>query len=329
MQPPAPDTPSPRRPLSARKLAACRANLARARAVSARLPRTARQRAANLRNLRKGARAPRKSPWQLTPARRAAALRSLRKAWAVNRRHYRLTARRRAASKANIRLAHEALRRNGPSPAQLAAMRANIAQGRAARTPESFRRIGLKALRHGLHAGSVRQTMRALGDDPRRLERLERWLGRLFTPSDEEERKVVSALAEALLRRQRLWRAEAYWQDWKIRQAISRVAPLEGPHPESTYARAISLLEIVIDQKQVRVWDQHLVSTIERLMRKLVRKRSQGKLDFKFFAYEVRRTRQRMRAQEREDAEWDFWERLLTAGPDVKAAMDQVLSARR
>jgi hypothetical protein len=204
-------------------------------------------------------------------------------------------------------------------------MRANSASARAARTPETFRRIGLKALRHGLRAASVRQTMRALGQDPRQLEQLEKWLRQLFTPTDDEEKKIVSALAEALLRRERLWRAEAYWQSWNLRRAISRAAPLDGPNPDLTYARAMFLLEIVIDQDRLRGWDNRLIGAIERLMRRLVRKRSEGKLDFCFFSHAERRARRRQRAIDRQDAEWDFWDRLLAGGPEVEAAMDKVM----
>lgn len=225
----------------------------------------------------------------LSPRKLAACRANARKAREANRRNFRMTPRRRAAALRNLVLAREALRR--PSPALRAARSANLAKARAARTPETFRRIGLRALRHGLQAGSVRGTMRPLGEDPRQADRLEQWLKRLFAPADDAERRIISALAEALLRRRRLWRAEAHWQFWKLRRALANAAPLEFPNAEQTYARALTLLQVVGDQEQFLDWDRRLTSLIERVLRQLVRKRSGGRLDLKIFAREARRTK--------------------------------------
>lgn len=263
----------------------------------------------------------------LSPRKLAACRANARKAREANRRNFRMTPRRRAAALRNLVLAREALRR--PSPALRAARSANLAKARAARTPETFRRIGLRALRHGLQAGSVRGTMRPLGEDPRQADRLEQWLKRLFAPADDAERRIISALAEALLRRRRLWRAEAHWQFWKLRRALANAAPLEFPNAEQTYARALTLLQVVGDQEQFLDWDRRLTSLIERVLRQLVRKRSGGRLDLKIFAREARRTKKELEELRQKEIADRAFDRLFEGGPEVEAVLERLRAQGR
>ena len=289
-------------------------------------------------------------PSKSSPRRRAAALRNLEKAWQANRARWEKTPARLANSRRTIKFAQAAIRRRPRklSPAQLAAVRANVAKARAtlnargrssehlsklretikkaraARTPEGFRRHSEKVLKHGLYARSVRDTMRPLGEDPKEFDAHLRQLRNFFGPRDEREGKIVAALAEAIRRRLRLWRAEAHWQSRYLEECLGAAAPLATPDPDQTLNRAWLLMGAVMSQDKLFERDRRLVAAIERVLRQLVRKRSDGRHDLKMFAREARRPKDEdVAAVERAERDLKIWERLEEGGPEVEAILER------
>lgn len=290
---------------------------------------------------------PKRAPSK-SPRRRAAALRNLEKAWQASRAHWEKTPARMATSRRTIQLAQAAIRRRPRqfSPAQLAAARANAAKARAAlnargrtpeylaklretikkaraaRTPEGYRRHSKKVLKHGLYARSIRDTMRPLGEDPGEFEAHVRLLQNFFGPQDRHERKIVEALAEAIRRRLRLWRAEAHWQSRFLGECMSAAAPLATPDPEQTLNRAWLLMGAVLSQDALFARDRRLVAAIERVLRQLVRGRSNGQLDLKLFSRNARRPKDPDAAAiERLEKDLEIRERLEEGGPEVEAIL--------
>lgn len=201
-------------------------------------------------------------------SRRALAARraNLRKARAAPRELiYRSTEKRRAASRANLQKA-------------LAARRA--AQDKGAAPANN--------LKHGLYAYAAatdRQSLRRLGESPQEFAAHRRRIERLFAPQDDEEKRLVSRLADACWRRLRLFRAAARWEADRLKQILARAPRLPRLDAADTEDRAIALVMAfpytldAIDRESSR-----LNSQIEALLRALLRKRSNGAIEFKLFS---------------------------------------------
>lgn len=294
---------------------------------------------------------PKGAKFPLTPQRLAASRANLRKAWQANRTRWALTPARLASARRTIKLAHEAIRRRPRklSPAQLRAARSNVAKARAAlqargrtpehlaklrqtvararatRTPESARRQAEKVLKHGLFARSVRHTMRPLGEDPKEFDKHLRLLRQFFGPQDNREEDIIRGVAEAIRRRMRLWRAEAHWESEFLEQCLGLAEPLTTPDPDQTLHRALLLMGAVLSQDRLFERDRRLVATIERVLRQLVRKRSDGRHDLKVFAREVRRPPDEDAVEiARLKIHARVSKGLIEGGPEVEAILDRL-----
>jgi hypothetical protein len=197
-----------------------------------------------------------------------------------------LTARELAARRANLKKARAAPRdAYRPTEKRLQASRANLAKAIAARRrPEGSASARLNALKHGLFATqTLAESVDRLAEDKEEFAQHLHQFERVFVPGDEEEKRIVRRLAETVWRRLRFFRAQACWEKEKLRRMIA-----EAPAPaqlslQDTVARAEGLALALMQFDAFFRELNTLESQVEFWLRKLIRKRSQGKLRWKGF----------------------------------------------
>ena len=198
---------------------------------SAPRPRSARHRAAALKNLEKAWQASR-SHWEFTPARRSTSLWTIKKAQFANRLPGRkLSPAQREAASRNVAKAREALQARGRSPEHLAKLRQSIVKARAARTRKSIERQAEKILKHGLFARRLRGPVAPLGENPRDYQAIHRLVARYFGPQNAEEEKLLHLIADALWRQHRIFFAQAAWQIERLNFYLSQATPIDSSIP--------------------------------------------------------------------------------------------------
>jgi hypothetical protein len=235
-----------------------------------------RKRAACLRNLRKAWKAPRRKPYALTPARLEACRANLRQAQEANHLRYKSTARRRAAHLANLVKAWATNRRHyRATPARRAASVATIRLAQAApRAPESYARSRFNHLKHGLTVRTLEETFHLLGENPKELAGHRRLLVRTFAPRDKIERRVVARLAEVFWRRLRLYRAQGCWEAETLRRYLGDLPRETKLSADETSWRAeLVLAALMLDSRLYRYEDQFR-RKLERLLSYLLRHRA-------------------------------------------------------
>jgi hypothetical protein len=198
-----------------------------------------------------------------------------------------LTARELAARRANLAKARAAPRdAYRPTEKRLETSRANLAKAIAARRrPEGNAAARLNALKHGLFAKqTLAESVDRLGEDKEEFAQHLLLFERVFVPDDEEEKRIVRRLAETVWRRLRLFRAQACWEKEKLERMFA-----EAPAPaqlglDDTVARAEGLALALMQFDAFFREQSKLESQVEFWLRKLIRKRSQGKLRWKGFS---------------------------------------------
>ncbi len=198
------------------------------------------------------------------------------------------------------------------TPAALAARRANLVKARAApkeiiyratakrqaaqranflkavvapRTPEGLAARRMNALKHGLFAERVEESVTALHEDPQEYaEHLARF-ERVFVPEDEVEQKMVRRLANLVWRRLRLYQAIPRWEKKDLQEFFARATPNERPEKltaEETRFRALDLAGLL--GTYCRAFDEGYAIhvKIEAALRALIKKRSGGKMKFRY-----------------------------------------------
>ena len=204
-----------------------------------------------------GTQGPKRGP--LSPAALAARRANLEKAWAANRTlPYRETDRRRAASRANI-------------PKAIAA-RLSL-QGNA--------RARLNAVKHGLFAQRLEDSVARLGEDRGELERHWRLFARAFVPADEIEGRIIRRLADLCWRRLRLFRAQARWETDRLHALLAVAQPAATLDAAHTERRAYALVQALNHWEPLLREGNKLESGIERQLRALLRVRSGGTIRFR------------------------------------------------
>jgi hypothetical protein len=196
-----------------------------------------------------------------------------------------LTARELATRRANLEKARAAPGVHRPTEKRLRASRANFQKAIAARRgPEGNASARLNALKHGLFAQRrLAESVDRLGEDKREFDLHLRLFERVFAPGDEEEKQIVRRLAQTVWRRLRFFHAKACWEKEKLHSMFT-----EAPAPaklslEDTVARAEGLaLALMQFDAFFRELDK-LESQVESRLRKLIRKRSQGRLRWRGF----------------------------------------------
>jgi hypothetical protein len=195
-----------------------------------------------------------------------------------------------SARRANLRQARAAPREiiYRPTEKRQAASRANLQKAQAARrTPRGNARGRLNALKHGLYATAhPGWSVRRLHESPGEFAAHRRRLERLFVPEDEEEARIVRRLADACWRRLRFFRAAAAWEAGRFRQILAPAAPrrprldvLETEDRAQALVLALSHSYDIMERES-----QKLNSHIEAHLRQLLRKRSEGVIQFRVFS---------------------------------------------
>ena len=209
-----------------------------------------------------------------------------------------LTARELAARRANLEKARAAAREGyRPSEKRLRASRANLEKAIAARrSPEGNAAARLNALKHGLFAQqTLAESVGRLGEDKEEFAEHLRLFERVFAPADQEEKQIVRRLAQTVWRRLRFFRAQACWEKEKLQRMFA-----EAPAPAQldvvdTLARAEGLVMALMQFEPSYRALSKLEAQVEYWLRKLIRKRSDGKLRWKGF---TRRREPGMKEQE-------------------------------
>jgi hypothetical protein len=232
-----------------------------------------------------------------------------------------LTARELAARRANLRRARAAssgdYRR---TEKRTRASRANLEKAIAARRgPEGNALARLNALKHGLFAKrTLAESVERLGEDKEEFDRHLRLFERVFVPADEEEKPIVKGLAETVWRRLRFFRAQARWEKENLQRMFA-----DAPAPpqlglDDTVARADGLTLALMQFEAFYRELNKLESQVEFWLRKLIRKRSEGKLRWKGFSPRRDRLIKRSRKEEQIDRFVEYWDAL---SPDEQTAV--------
>lgn len=194
-----------------------------------------------------------------------------------------LTARELAARRANLAKAWAAGYR--PTEKRRRASRANLERAIAARrSPEGRASARLNALKHGLFARqTVGESVLRLGEDPKKFELHLALFRRVFIPTDDDERRMVRELAEAVWRRLRLFHAQARWEMDRLHRIYAKAPTPEQLDLDDTVARADGLTLALMEFDAFFRESTKLESQVETCLRKLILKRSDGKLRWKGF----------------------------------------------
>jgi len=230
-----------------------------------------------------------------------------------------LTALELATRRANLQKARAAPGVHRPTAKRLRASRANLAKAQAARrTPRGNAAARLNALKHGLFAEqTLPESIDRLGEDKQEFEQYLRLFERVFAPADEEEKRIVRGLAQTVWRRLRFFRAQARWEKERLLSIFA-----EAPAPaqlslEGTVARAEGLgLALTQFEAFFRELGK-LESQVESRLRKLIRKRSDGKLLWKGFSPYRDRAGERADKEDPLDKLAEMWDDM---SPEEQAA---------
>jgi hypothetical protein len=191
----------------------------------------------------------------------------------------------RKARRANLQKARAALEARGypQTGKRQAASLANLEKALAARrSPEGKIAARLNALRHGVFARLVPESVERLAENPREFEDHRRRFARVFAPQDEMEGKLVRRLADATWRRLRLHYAQAQWEREQLKEIFDDAPSAPRLNREETEARAYALVHLMCDFDRFFREADRLTARLERRLQALLRKR--GTLDFKVFA---------------------------------------------
>ncbi len=196
---------------------------------------------------------------RLSPLARAARRSNLEKARAAPRQAlYRATPKRRAASRANLRKA--------------------IA---ARKTPEGNRAARLNALQHGLFSRHVAESVGRLGESRREFAAHRRLFERFFAPEDDGERALVRSIAAATWRRLRLFRSQAQFEARRIAKTLGDAPAASKLTAQQAERRALVLVQLLFSYERMFQEASKIHSQVERALRRLLRKKSKGKIEFK------------------------------------------------
>ena len=189
-----------------------------------------------------------------------------------------------ASRRANLEKARAAPKEKiyRPTEKRQAASRANMAKAIAARkSPRGNASARLNALSHGLFAQDVAASVSRMGEDPREQGKHHALFERVLVAQDDEERQCIKRMADINWKRLRFFRALAGWEMERLHKAFAPLARSASISAEETLRRAYIFS---------RVWSGYLEyleaigkfqSRMEREIRKLLRKRSGGKVKFR------------------------------------------------
>jgi len=212
-----------------------------------------------------------------------------------------------------------------PTEKRQAASRANLGKAIAARnSPEGKAAARLNALKHGLFAKKlVAESVVRLGEDPREFREHLRLFAQVYVPEDEEEKELVRRLAETVWRRLRLHHAQARRERALLKEVFSLAPPAEKLTAEETLGRADALTFVLYDFEAFFRESRKVESQIEYLLRRLLRKRSGGTIEYKGFCP---RRDPDLEEMEKDEAEARAMKRWLALSPEERTALWQQVS---
>jgi hypothetical protein len=196
----------------------------------------------------------------------------------------RLSVRAQAARRANLEKARAAPREvlYRATPKRRAASRANLRKAIAARkAPEGNRAARLNALRHGLFSRQMAESIDRLGESREEFRAHQRLFECYFAPEDDPERALVRSIAEATWRRLRLFRSQAHFEARRIAKTLGDAPSASKLTAQEAERRALVLVQLLFSYERMfqEAWKIH--SQVERALRRLLRKKSNGKIEFK------------------------------------------------
>jgi hypothetical protein len=238
-----------------------------------------------------------------------------------------LTARELAARRANLEKARAAPRDAYRTTAKrLQTSRSNLVKAIAARRrPEGNASARLNALKHGLYAKqTLADSVDRLSEDRQEFALHVHQFESVFAPRDEEEKRIVRKLAGSVWRRLRFFRAQACWEKEKLQRMFA-----EAPAParlslDDTVARAEGLALALMQFDAFFRTLNKLEARVEFWLRKLIRKRSKGKLRWKGFRPRRDPLMERPEEEEQIDRFVEYWDVL---SPEEQTALRE--EARR
>ena len=189
-----------------------------------------------------------------------------------------------ATRRANLAKARAALKRGSPpTEKRLRASLANLAKAQAARrAPQGNAAARLNALKHGLFAEqTLEESVNRLGESKEEFEGCLRLFERGFAAADAEELRLVRGLAATVWRRLRFFHAQARWEKERLQRVFAQ-APAQF-NVEETVARADRLVLAFMELDPFFRELSKLETRIEFWLRKLIRKRSQGRRRWRGF----------------------------------------------
>jgi len=189
-----------------------------------------------------------------------------------------------ATRRANLAKARAALKRGyPPSEKRLRASLANLLRAQAARrAPQGNAAARLNALKHGLFAEqTLEESIDRLGESKEEYEGCLRLFERGFAAADAEELRLVRGLAATVWRRLRFFHAQARWEKERLERVFAQ-APAQLD-VEETVARADRLVLAFMELDPFFRELSKLEARIESWVRKLIRKRSQGRRRWRGF----------------------------------------------
>ena len=223
-----------------------------------------------------------------------------------------------ATRRANLEKARAALKRGyPPTEKRLRASLANLAKAQAARrSPQGNTAARLNALKHGLFAEqTLEESVERLGESKEEFEGCLRLFERGFAAGDAEELRLVRGLAASVWRRLRFYHAQARREKDRLERVF---APAPGQLGiEETVAQADRLVLALMELDPFFRELSKLEARIEFWLRKLIRKRSQGRRRWRGFIRVSDTVTKRLEAVEPLDRFVEYWD---TLSPDEQAA---------
>ena len=233
----------------------------------------------------------------------------------------RASPRARAARRANLDKALAALQVRGTPDTEKrqTAYLANLQKAVAAQgAPRGAAAVRLNPLRHGLYAELVPEGVARLGENPSEFQAHRQRFAAVFSPEDDVEVRLVQRLSDIVWRRLRLHRAQACWEADRLEELFDDAPRAARLTAEETERRAWALALVLNDFERFFEEAQRLEAQIERALRKLLRKRSAGAIEFKALA---RHVNGQLRELDDELSVEELLERMRRLGPEGAEAL--------
>ena len=236
-----------------------------------------------------------------------------------------LTERELATRRANLAKARAVANRSyRRTEKRLDASRANLAKAQAARRTAQGNAVArLNALKHGLFAkDTLAESVDRLGEDKRECASFIRFVESVFPAASDDEKPIVRGLAETLWRRLRFFHAQARWERERLQKTFRVARPAPPSNLHDLVARADRLSLALIDFEAFYRELDKLESQVEYWLRKLIRKRSHGEINWRGSSPRRDPVIERMEREERENRFIENWTTLTRE--EQRALLDEV-----